>query len=148
MKRIAIRSIVALFVAFASRLEAQALPAAPAPAVDSTKFPKFYRTETPLVVTLTTNIKRIRADKDSNPPWRVAKLTYTDGGTPVVVPLRVRTRGIWRLKMCDFPPLRLNFSNSETKKTIFHGLDRPKLVNYCHDDDTNERYLLQEFQLY
>jgi hypothetical protein len=148
MNRLAIRSAAALFVLFAARVEAQALPAAPAPAVDSNKVAKFYRTDAPLLLTLTTNIRRIRADKDSNPPWRAATLTYDEGAKPVVVPVRIRSRGIWRLKTCDFPPLRFNFSNSATKKTIFHGLDRPKLVNYCRDDDVGERYLLQEFQLY
>jgi hypothetical protein len=148
MKAIAIRSAVAVLVVLASHAGAQALPAAAAPDVDSNRVAKFYRTDEPLTFTLTTNIKRIRADKDSTSPWRAATMTYTEGAAPVVVPVRIRSRGIWRLKTCDFPPLRLNFSNGQTKKTIFHGLDRPKLVNYCHDDETNERYLLQEFQLY
>jgi len=60
----------------------------------------------------------------------------------------VGTRGIWRLKTCEFPPLRLNFTSEAVKKTVFHGLDKPKLVNYCRNNDQYEQYLLQEFQLY
>jgi hypothetical protein len=31
---------------------------------------------------------------------------------------------------------------------VFEGLDKPKLVNYCRDNDQYEQYLLQEVQLY
>ncbi len=150
LRLIATSAAAVCAVAHVAPLAAQALPAANAPAVDSNRVSKFFQTEEPLTVTLSLNIKRIRFDKDSNPPWRAATLTYAAdaGGTPTVVPLRVRTRGIWRLKSCEFPPLRLNFSNEATKKTVFRGLDKPKLVDYCRNDDTYERYLLQEFQLY
>lgn len=116
---------------------------------DSAAPGKFFRTEEPVAVTLTTNIKRLRGDKDPNAPWRAATLTFApSGGAPASIPVRVRTRGIWRLKTCEFPPLRLNFTSEAVKHTDFHGLDKPKLVNYCRDDDTYEQYLLQEFQLY
>jgi hypothetical protein len=116
---------------------------------DSAKVGKFFRDPDPLAVTLTINVKRIKGDRDTNPPWRAATLKYKgDDGVDVTVPVRARTRGIWRLKFCDFPPLRLSFSNDATKHTLFHGLDRPKLVNFCHNDDAGEQYILQEFQLY
>jgi hypothetical protein len=122
-------------------------------AQDSTKKtpspPALFRSEQPLEVTFTTNIGKIRGDKRADPPWRPATLSYrNDDGSAVTVPLEARTRGIWRLKMCDFPPLRLNFKSETTKGTIFHKLDKPKLVSYCQDTDTYEQYVLQEFQLY
>ncbi|MFL5485343.1 MAG: hypothetical protein ACJ793_06875 [Gemmatimonadaceae bacterium] len=108
-----------------------------------------YDSQDPLEVTLTTNIGRIRGDKGDNPPWRPATLSYVEAdGGPVSVPLKARTRGIWRLKMCDFPPLRLNFSGATSKGTIFHKVDKPKLVSYCRDMDSYEQYILQEYQLY
>lgn len=115
---------------------------------DSAKVAAFYTADTPLAVTLTTNIRRIRGDKDANAPYRAATLTYTEDGKTVVVPVRIRTRGIWRLKTCEFPPLRLNFTREAVKHTAFKGLDKPKLVNFCRNDDASEQYLLQEFQLY
>ena len=109
----------------------------------------FYDSEAPIEVTFTTNIGKIRGDKRANPPWRPATLTYkgTEGNL-VTVPLKARTRGIWRLRMCEFPPLRLNFSGETSKGTIFQKLDKPKLVSYCHDMDSYEQYILQEYQLY
>jgi hypothetical protein len=114
-----------------------------------TKVPLLFQSETPLALTLTLNVKQIRRDKGENPPWRQATLTYTDSANkPAEIPLRVRTRGIWRLKTCSFPPLRLNFSDKSTKHTLFDDLEKPKLVNYCKDLDEYDQYILRELQLY
>ncbi len=111
--------------------------------------PAFFESHDPIEVTLTANIGKLRGDKNANPPWRAATLSYRGlDGNAVTVPLRARTRGIWRLKTCDFPPLRLNFSSETSKGSIFDKLDKPKLVSYCEDSDGYERYVLQEFQLY
>src|SRR5206468_1155246 len=84
-----------------------------------------------------------------DPPWRPATLSYKgEDGNPVNVPIQARTRGIWRLKRCDFPPMRLNFGGETSKGSIFHHLDKPKLVSYCQDRDMYEAYILEEFQLY
>jgi hypothetical protein len=109
----------------------------------------FFESQDPIEVTLTTNIGKIRGDKGDTPPWRPATLSYNSPeGNLVTVPIKARTRGIWRLKMCDFPPLRLNFSGKTSRGTIFDNLDKPKLVNYCQDADAYEQYILQEYQLY
>jgi len=111
--------------------------------------PAFFASQDPIEVTLTTNIGNIRGDKGADPPWRQAALSYTaPEGNLVTVPIKARTRGIWRLKWCDFPPLRLNFSGDKSKGTIFHKLDKPKMVSYCQDRDGYEEYILQEYQLY
>ncbi len=108
-----------------------------------------YDAQEPVEVTFTTDIGRIRGDKGTTPPWRTATMSYKDtAGAMISVPLKARTRGIWRLKMCDFPPLRLNFSGETAKGTMFRRLDKPKLVSYCQDRDGYERYVLQEYQLY
>ena len=117
---------------------------------DTAPLSKFFESEEPLPITLTLNIKRIRGDKDDQAPWRDATITYTPPGAsaPEVLPLKLKTHGIWRLNHCDFPPIRLDFSKDNTKKTIFAGLNKPKLTNFCRDDDTYERYVLQELQAY
>jgi hypothetical protein len=113
------------------------------------RVPALFTAETPIALTLKTNIKQIRRDKGAEPPWRWASLSYQDSaGKAVDVPLRIRTRGIWRLKNCEFPPIRINFADKDTKNTAFDGLDKPKLVNYCRDNDQYEQYMLQEAQLY
>lgn len=109
----------------------------------------FFESQEPLEVTLTTNIGKIRGDKREDHPWRPATISYNGpDGNPVTIPIKARTRGIWRLRMCDFPPLRLNFAGETSKGTIFHKLDKPKLVSYCQDNDMYEQYIIQEYQLY
>ena len=109
----------------------------------------FFTGVAPVEITLTTNIKRIRGDKQDKAPWRPAVFTYTDSaGKKVEFPAEIRTRGIWRLKNCEFPPIRINFKSEITKGTLLQGIDKPKLVNFCRNTDDYEQYLLQEVQLY
>lgn len=111
--------------------------------------PAFFEAQDPIDVTFTANIGKLRGDKRTDPPWRPATISYKGpDGLPLTVPVQARTRGIWRLRMCDFPPLRLNFSGEKSKGSLFHKLDKPKLVSYCQDNDLYEQYVLQEFQLY
>jgi hypothetical protein len=119
-------------------------------AKDSGTVGRFFRSETPVTMTLSLNIKRIKGDKGDNPPWRAATLSYAaiapDTGT-VKIPLRVKTRGIWRLKNCEFPPIWLNFTGEAVKGTEFKGLDEVKLTSYCRNNDEYEGYILSELQL-
>ncbi len=128
-----------------------------AKAADSTpKAPKLpdsplFRGTSVLDVTFTTNLKALKKDKGDKAPWHAATLAYADSTAPQgqrVVPVRARTRGIWRLKNCDFPPVRLNFANKEVKGSVWHDLDEPKLVSYCKGAPSYEQYVLQEYQLY
>jgi hypothetical protein len=70
------------------------------------------------------------------------------GGAALWVPRGVRTRGKWRLRNCEFPPLRLDFAAAAVRGTPLEGLRRPKLVSYCRNADLYEQYVLQEMQLY
>lgn len=111
--------------------------------------PRIYDATAPITLTLTTNIEQLRQDRDTNPRWRWGMITLAgDTGARGSVPVRVRPRGVWRRRQCRFPPLRLDFARGTSEGTVFAGLDRPKLVNYCHDEDRYEQYILQEFQLY
>ena len=136
---------VALVLALAMSAAAQDAPTS----ATARKPAEIFRSETPLTATFTANIGRLKHDRSAKAPWRTATLTYSGADSqPVTVPLHARTRGIWRLRKCEFPPLRLNFSRGATRHTIFRGLDMPKLVNYCRNDDTYEQYIIQELQLY
>ena len=113
------------------------------------KASKLFKSEAPFEMTLTGNFKKLRREKSGTTVWHPVTVAYADSaGKPVEIPLRARTRGIWRLKNCDFPPLRLNFTSKTTKGTQFDDLDEPKLVSYCRSGGNGEQWLLQEFQLY
>lgn len=109
----------------------------------------FFDTElTPVTMSLTFNYKKLRGDRDATTsPWRAATLTVTDATGADTIPVRVRTRGIWRLNHCDMPPIRLKFANATIKSTMLKGLDEPKLISYCKDFDDYEQYVLSEYQV-
>lgn len=110
---------------------------------------RLFESSEPLDVTITVNLKQLQRDKGDSVPWRSATLTTTGAdGKPVTIPLKLRTRGIWRLKKCEYPPIRMNFAKEAVKGTEFQGLDKPKLVSFCRDNGIHEQYVLQELQLY
>lgn len=118
----------------------------------NTKKPKrvaFFESNDPLDATITLNLKQIQRDRADSVPWRGATLTTTGAdGKPATIPIKLKTRGKWRLRKCEFPPIRLNFAKNVVKGTAFEGLDKPKLVNFCRDAELHEQYVIQEFQLY
>jgi hypothetical protein len=110
---------------------------------------EFFKSEQPVTISLTTNIGRIRKDKGEKKPWRSGVVTFVDpAGKEHLIPVKLRTRGIWRLKNCEIPPMRVNIARATSQGTPFYGLDMPKLTSTCRDDDAYEQYILQELQLY
>ncbi len=63
--------------------------------------------------------------------------------------LKVRPRGKYRRVMCDWPPLRLNFSDTELKGlNVYHKYDKIKLVTHCKNDAKDAQTLLKEYWTY
>ena len=116
---------------------------------DTAAATRFYAETAPLAVTLVANVRQLRDDDEDGAPWRDATLAWDEeGGRRVTLPARVRTRGIWRLRNCRFPPLRLDLPRGAARETRLAGVNRPKLVTHCRDDDRGDDYVLRELQLY
>ena len=62
--------------------------------------------------------------------------------------VKVRARGNSRLRVCSFPPLRLNFDKDETAGSVFAGQDKLKLVTHCKRGNAAQADLLQEYAAY
>jgi hypothetical protein len=60
----------------------------------------------------------------------------------------LRGRGHSRLKVCDFPPLRLNFPETPPANSIFTGQDKIKMVTHCRHSARGEQDLLEEYAAY
>ena len=141
---LALVALVALSVN--SPLAAGAQGAVSAP--DTAALPPLFSAIAPLPMTFTANLGRLRHDRDTTSPWRAATLSYAGDTGRVTVPARARTRGIWRLKNCSMPPLRIDVAKPAAHHTLFKGMGKAKLVNHCRDTDSYEQYVLQELQLY
>ena len=62
--------------------------------------------------------------------------------------VQVRVRGKSRLRVCDFPPLRMNFSEDDTGQTVFAEQDKLKLVTHCRNRTVAEADAIQEYAAY
>lgn len=143
--------VVLLSVSVASATLAQAPQGEATKATKAKKAytpPPIFTGTQPLQITLTAPFRQLKKDRTGTTPYRVAEITYAGDSGTVRVPVRLRTRGIWRRKNCDIPPLRLNFHKDSVKKTAFRHIDNVRLVMHCRDNDDYEQYVLQEYQLY
>ena len=62
--------------------------------------------------------------------------------------IEVRVRGKSRLRVCDFPPLRLNFPATNSEETVFADQDKLKLVTHCRKGDLAQADMLEEYAAY
>jgi hypothetical protein len=69
----------------------------------------------------------------------------TDG---VEFDVQIRARGNSRLRVCDFPPLKFNFSQTDTLGTLFEGQHKLKLVAGCKKGDRYQNDVLEEYAAY
>ncbi len=76
-------------------------------------------------------------------------LTYAEGdGEVVTLGVKIRARGHSRHRICDLPPLWLNFRKSEVKDTLFDKQDKLKLAVHCQSSERYEQTLLREYLAY
>ena len=110
-----------------------------------------FQSDETLYLTLTMDMKSVfsnREAEESHP----AEISYSDiDGNNITIPLNISVRGNFRKDSinCDFPPLRLNFSNSTVINTIFDGQDKIKLVTHCRSRLSRyEQNVLKEYLAY
>jgi hypothetical protein len=100
-----------------------------------------------LQVQIESNLKSLLKDRGENPTYHAASLSYTDEHAETVrLPIKMKVRGHFRRlsENCKFPPLLLDFSKKEGKKTVFDRQNKLKLVTQC----ANEEYVFREYLVY
>ena len=110
--------------------------------------PPVFAVDSVISFTLHAPFGKLRRDRKPETEYRPAHITYTDTNGAMQVPLRVRTRGVWRKENCQIPPLMFNFAKDSTRGTLFGRMDRVRFSFHCRDADDYEQYVLQEHQIY
>lgn len=107
-----------------------------------------FRESTELEVQLTApwlQLLRNRRDSEQLP----ATLVYVDAaGQRRSLTATVETRGLTRLRICRFPPIRLRFARAATEGTLFEGQRSLKLVTHCGAGRRYEQYYRLELLAY
>ncbi len=104
-------------------------------------------TEEVLNLTLSGDLKTVLKDRGDDSQYHPAELFYFLGQKKVSIPLKIKTRGNFRKSAsnCKYPPLMLNFPNSEViDNTLFSGQNKMKLVTPCQGDE----YTVHEYLVY
>ena len=111
---------------------------------------RLFRSDEPLPITLTADFKAVMRDRN---PKSVATFPATiafagNDGSPVSMPLKIRTRGHSRRNpaTCSFAPLRLEFDKALTKGTVFDSHGALKLGTHCRKGA--EEVILREYAIY
>lgn len=68
----------------------------------------------------------------------------------VTLPISLTPRGITRLKkdICQFPPLRVTFTQAPPAGSLFQGQDKLKLVTHCRNSQEFQQKVLLEYSAY
>lgn len=78
-----------------------------------------------------------------------ALLSYTDDAGGVHrIEATVEARGLTRLEVCRFPPLRLRFARDATRGSEFAGQRSLKMVTHCLREADQQQYYVQEYLAY
>lgn len=112
-----------------------------------------FKTDDVLAFTLTGNFRNISRDRDTlstTEYWGEITLPGIEGGEATKHPLKLRTRGHFRLlnRNCGFVPLRLNFQTKAMKGTPFEGQDKIKLITHCNSNAMYDEYVIREYLAY
>ena len=128
-------AVVACLVTFDS-LEAQ------------TPASRLFQSHEPLVLQVKTDLRTLFRDRGDERKEHDGILRFGTAPDTGSLEITLRTRGIFRLKRCAFPPLRLDLPRKKLDATPFAGQDKLKLVTHCQSDRLYERNLLREYSLY
>ena len=110
--------------------------------------PPLFQTPEPLVLELRTDLRALFRDRTEKRVEYPGTLRFSGGADTGSVKVELRTRGIFRLKLCPFPPIRIDLPAKKVEHTSFAGQDKLKLVTHCRGDRYSERNLLKEYALY
>lgn len=76
-------------------------------------------------------------------------LTYVSpAGDSVSLDVQIQTRGHFRLRTCQYPPLKITFARELTANTPFAKQKSLKLVVQCRGGQGFANYLLEEYLIY
>jgi len=102
-----------------------------------------FEDDTVLAINLTGPLSTLIEEEENR-----AELPFVLRADDVEHLINVRVRGKSRARVCDFPPLRLDFSEKNSEQTMFAGQNKLKLVTHCRDDSSAQANILEEYAAY
>lgn len=101
-----------------------------------------------LEVNMYTNFELLDSLRKTN-TYQPATFSFTNkDGEESKWGIKVRTRGKYRRRICDQPPIKLNFDKDELEDAGLADDDELKLVTQCIDGNDGKDYVLREYLAY
>ena len=99
-----------------------------------------------LRLTLRFDIKEYIRKKPKDEYMNATLTYYVNENDSISREIRIKSRGIFRNDYCQFPPLSLYFSKSDSARTDLDKIAKIKVVTHCFYG--NENYLFKEYLVY
>lgn len=110
---------------------------------------RLFEATTPLRISLAADFGAVARDRGERKQDHPAVLTVAaEGGDSTRLDVTLRTRGHYRLRTCQYPPLKITFDKEHTAHTIFAHQGALKLVVQCRNGGRWSDYVLEEYLLY
>jgi len=134
----------------APSLEAQAVGRQAPPDSTEPSAPRLFDAAEPLALTLTADFGAITKQRGTEKKDQPGLLSYVAAtGDSVRLDVQLRTRGHFRLKICQYPPLKLVYDKAQAAHTMFaHTGSSLKLTVQCRGGRGSANYLLEEYLIY
>ncbi|MBR9920519.1 MAG: hypothetical protein GYB31_06740 [Bacteroidetes bacterium] len=102
-----------------------------------------------LEVELTTDLDALLTPIE-NTEYQKASIRFAHSGkAPASWDLKIKARGRYRYRICDFPPIKLNFDKDDLQAAGLAAYDKYKLVTHCFDNEAEARdNVLREYMAY
>lgn len=107
-----------------------------------------FNINNPFEMDLIFDVKNFVKTKDDE-EYHEAKIAYVNfDGDSVKRNVKIRARGNVRKKICQIPPIRINFDDEDYQVDLFDSFGKVKLVSSCKVASNQEQFLVKEYLSY
>ena len=103
----------------------------------------FFEADSAIEIELTGPLSSLVESREEGKEWPFRLHTQT-----FELDLQIKARGNSRLRICAFPPLRLNFKKDQLAGSPFEGQDKLKLVTLCKKGNRSKADVMEEYAAY
>lgn len=111
-------------------------------------FDWFYAPDEMLKVEIQADLDSLIAGKFTENKYPGVFTIIRQDGEELQLPMKLTTRGRYRRKVCDFPPIKLDFDKDVLIERGLKKHDEYKLVSQCFDDLFSEDAVKREYLVY
>ncbi|MEM6319732.1 MAG: hypothetical protein AAF960_18820 [Bacteroidota bacterium] len=118
----------------------------PSNSTDASIFNWLYEEEALISLEITGDLAHLFAAKHADDHYHPATIRVEKGDSILNFAIELARRGVTRRRICDFPPIKLEFSKEDLVEKGFSGFDDYKLVTHCLEGE--DEFVLKEYLTY